>query len=76
MYHYAECGLSNVWLLNGYRQHAIPYGDAVVVEHVENLHRAIALTLVHRKPHLSGAEFRFLRKELGLSPPARRAERC
>ena len=67
MYHYQECGLSDVWLINGYRQHATPYGEAVLVEQVENLHRAIGLSLVSRKPHLSGAEFRFLRKELDLS---------
>lgn len=33
------------------------------------LHRAIGHTLAH-KPHLSGLEFRFLRKELGLSQAA------
>ncbi len=67
MYHYTECGLPNVWLVNGYRPHETPYGEAMVVEHVEGLHRTIAMALVNRKPHLSGAEFRFLRKELDLS---------
>lgn len=67
MYHYTECGLPNVWLVNGYRPHKTPYGDAIIVENVEQLHRAIALQLVGHKPRLSGAEFRFLRKELDLS---------
>ena len=29
---------------------------------MEGLHRAIAMRLVNEKPHLTGAEFRFLRK--------------
>lgn len=66
LYHYTECGLPNVWLANGYRAHATPYGDAVIVENVDGLHRAIARLLV-AKPRLTGAEFRFLRKELDLS---------
>lgn len=70
MYHYTECGLPNVWLVNGFTPHETPYGDVVEVENVEGLHRAIGLRLVHRKPHLTGTEFRFLRKELDLSQNA------
>lgn len=70
MYHYTESGLPHVWLANGFASHDTPYGAAVVVENVEGLHRAIGLDLVHRKPHLSGSEFRFLRKELDLSQSA------
>lgn len=67
MYHYAECGLPNVWLVNGYKPHTTPYGEAMIIEDVEGLHRAIGKQLVHRKPYLTGCEFRFLRKELDLS---------
>lgn len=67
MYHYTECGLPNVWLVNGFMPHATPYGEAMIIENVDGLHRAIGLYLVNRKPHLTGAEFRYLRKELGLS---------
>jgi len=62
MYHYTECGLKNVWLVNGYRQR----GDAVSIEDSEGLHKAIGRMLAN-KPRLTGAEFRYLRKELGLS---------
>ncbi|MGH7091347.1 MAG: helix-turn-helix domain-containing protein, partial [Stellaceae bacterium] len=43
------------------------YGPGVAIENVEGLHNAIALLLVNHKPRLSGAEFRFLRKELDMS---------
>jgi putative transcriptional regulator len=66
MYHYTECGLRNVWLVNGYQVHDTEYGRGVSIEDLEGLHRAIASLLINRKPALSGAEFRFLRKELGL----------
>jgi putative transcriptional regulator len=67
MHHYTGCGLRNVYLKSGYRQHKTPYGDGVAIDDVEGLHRAIALHLVGCKKRLSGSEFRFLRKELELS---------
>lgn len=70
MYHYTECGLPNVWLVNGFTPHPTPYGEAMVIEDADGLHRAIGMGLVHRKPHLTGCEFRFLRKELDLSQNA------
>jgi len=70
MYHYTESGLNNIWLSNGYHRHATPYGAGIAIDNVEGLHRLIASQLIHDKPHLSGAEFRFLRKELDLSQAA------
>lgn len=67
MHHYLECGLPDVWLVNGYQPLSTPYGDGVAVENVEALHRAIAMHLVQRAEPLTGAEFRFLRIELDLS---------
>jgi DNA-binding transcriptional regulator YiaG len=67
MYHYTESGLPNVWLANGFQTIETPYGEAVQVDQVEDLHRAIARDLVRDRPHLTGAEFRFLRTELDLS---------
>ncbi|ABO57478.1 hypothetical protein Bcep1808_4514 [Burkholderia vietnamiensis G4] len=66
MYHYTEIGLQNVWLANGYNVRKTPYGEAVSIENADGLHRAIGRALA-RKNHLTGAEFRFLRKELDLS---------
>lgn len=67
LYHYTECGLRNVWLANGYKIRKTPYGQAVYIEDVPGLHKAIGLRLVNTKPRLSGGEFRFLRKELDLA---------
>lgn len=67
MYHYTESGLRNVWLLNGYQEHDTPYGKGVSIEDAEGLHRVMGSRLAKEKPSLTGAEFRFLRKELGLS---------
>jgi DNA-binding transcriptional regulator YiaG len=70
MYHYIDSGLSNVWLRNGYRTVASPYGKATAIEDLEGLHASIGRRLALEKPRLSGGEFRFLRKELGLSQAA------
>lgn len=66
MYHYTETGLQNVWLANGYHVRKTPYGKSVSIEDADGLHRAIGKALA-RKSYLTGAEFRFLRKELDLS---------
>lgn len=66
MYHYTEIGLRNVWLANGYHVRKTAYGKSVSIEDAEGLHRAIGRALAS-KSYLTGAEFRFLRKELDLS---------
>lgn len=66
MYHYTESGLDNVWLENGYTKRRTPYGVATAVQDVDGLYKVIGRTLA-LKGHLTGAEFRFLRKRLGLS---------
>ncbi len=67
MYHYTESGLNSIWLANGYKIHATAFGKGVAVEDVDGLPRCIALHLINNKPNMSGAEFRFLRKELDMS---------
>jgi len=67
MYHYVECGLDNVRLRNGFVVKETPYGEAVAIHDVEGLHLAIGVMLAEKASKLTGAEFRFLRKELGLS---------
>jgi putative transcriptional regulator len=70
-YHYTECGLDNVWLMNGVAFETDPnYGEVYAIEDVEGLHRQIASDLIHLPRPLNGAEFRFLRRELDLSQKA------
>jgi putative transcriptional regulator len=65
-YHYTESGLNNIYLLNGFEVVDTPYGKATSVEDVEGLHKLIGSHLC-MKQKLTGEEFRFLRKEMGLS---------
>ena len=69
MLRYTGCGVRNVWLQNGYTVKQTPHGKAVAIQDVDGLHRVLAL-MITRKPRMSGAEFRFLRKELNLSQAA------
>jgi len=69
MLKYKESGLRNVWLQNGYTVKNTPYGKAVAIQDVEGLNHLLA-KMIAQKPRLTGAEFRFLRKELDLSQAA------
>lgn len=60
-YHYTECGLNNIYLLNGYKFIDTPRGKAVSIKDVDGLHKAIGLFLVTAKKDLTGDEVRFLR---------------
>ena len=68
MYHYKECGLSNVWLIDGFKIEVDEeYGEMVSISSVHDLHKTIGLYLINEKPELNGSDIRFLRKELNLS---------
>lgn len=66
-YHYQECGLPNVWLVNGYAKVKTSHGEALKIHNVLGLHKAIAESVCKSPKRLSGAEFRFLRREMELS---------
>jgi DNA-binding transcriptional regulator YiaG len=66
-YHYLECGLDNIWLVNGYELHETPYGRGVSFVNAEQLDQAIAIALTEKPEHLSGKELRFLRIMLDMS---------
>lgn len=65
-YHYTECGLTNVWLANGFTVRKTNYGEGVSIHDADGLHKAIGRALAN-KLRLTGAEIRFLRKEMGMS---------
>lgn len=62
MYHYTFGGLSNVWLVNGYRVQQTPDGEAVAFADGEGLELAICDGLTRKVGKLTGAEFRFVRQ--------------
>jgi transcriptional regulator with XRE-family HTH domain len=66
-YHYAASGLDNVFLLNGVSKTMTDYGPMVHIESINGLHHAIGLHIVEKPEPMSGREFRFLRKQMGLT---------
>lgn len=66
-YQYRECGLDNVYLLNGFTVKQTKDGKTVTIHDMDGLHRVIGSYLVRERKTLSGREIRFLRHELGLS---------
>ena len=66
-YHYRQCGLDNVHLLNGFTIKKTKHGETMSIQDMDGLHHAIGTYLVREKKNLTGAEVRFLRHELGLS---------
>lgn len=67
MHHYTECGLNNIYLVNGYRTLNTSRGEAISIHNIDGLHRAIGLCLVTSKKELSNEDIRFLRHEMLLS---------
>lgn len=68
MYQYSECGLDYVYLVNGFNRVPIEDGQTVtVIEDVDGLHFAIRNYVVGMPRRLTGAEIRFLRKEMDVS---------
>ncbi len=66
-YHYTECGLDNVYLVNGFKLVETPRGRGVQIENMPGLHRAIGRFLLEEKKQLTGRELRFLRHELNMT---------
>ena len=60
MYYYLECGLDNVYLVNGY-----PFPACI-----DELHAAIGKLLVQKAGSLDALEIRFLRHEMGMTQKA------
>jgi DNA-binding transcriptional regulator YiaG len=66
-YHYRASGLDDIYLLNGVVIEETPYGPMVTIKNLNGLHHAIGLHIVEKAEPMTGAEFRFLRKQLGLT---------
>ncbi|MCW1840565.1 helix-turn-helix domain-containing protein [Prosthecomicrobium hirschii] len=66
-YHYEECGLDHVYLVNGFTKSQTPYGEGIAIKDVEKLHEAIARTIIAGPQPIRGQELRFLRKFMDMS---------
>jgi len=66
-YHYRESGLPNIYLQN-IASYQCDCGEKLVqIQAIDRLHDAIAYHLLKKPSILTGAEFRFLRKWVGLT---------
>jgi DNA-binding transcriptional regulator YiaG len=63
-YLYKECGLDNIYLMNGFSVEDVDGEETVSVHNVDGLWKAIGLNLVTRKKTLSPKEIRFLRSQM------------
>ena len=66
-YHYTECGLSYIYLADGYEVEKVDGETYVGIKDVDELHRVIAKSVTEKKSTLEGQEIRFLRIEMGMS---------
>jgi DNA-binding transcriptional regulator YiaG len=66
-FHYTQCGLDDIYLLNGYERGAYEGKPWFSVKDIDGLHRAIGLALVTNRKTLSPKEWRFLRKQLDMT---------
>ncbi len=66
-YQYTECGLNNIYLLNGFNYIETARGKSVSIKDIDGLHKAIGRFLVTSKRDFSGDEIRFLRHEMLMS---------
>jgi len=66
-YHYTECGLENVYLHGIIQYECSACGETgAEIPRIKELHLMIGKYIVCQEESLTGAEIRFLRKELGL----------
>lgn len=66
-YHYTECGLDDIYLVNGFTREEIDGDEIVSIHDIDALHVAIGLKIAAASPKLKPNEVKFLRKQLGLT---------
>ncbi len=67
LHQYKQCGLDNIYLVNGVTRRPTPRGEVIHIEDVKGLHAAIGQMLVQERKRLNGRELRFLRHEINLT---------
>jgi len=66
-YAYTECGLDNIYIVNGYTVRDLDGDEFISVHDVDGLHVAISRHLVMHRKGLSGKEIRFIRNTMNLT---------
>jgi hypothetical protein len=62
--HYTACGLDDVYLVNGFTREQIDGEEAVSIEDMDGLWKAIGLSLARDRKALTAKEVRFLRHHM------------
>jgi DNA-binding transcriptional regulator YiaG len=65
--HYPECGLDNVYLLNGFQRETIDGQEYLTIDNLDGLWKAIGLHVVANSKLLAPQEVRFLRLQMDMS---------
>lgn len=65
--HYKDCGLDNIYLLNGFERETHDGDEYVSITDIDELHRAIGIHIVLSRKAPSNKEIRFLRNEMDMS---------
>ena len=66
-YHYTECGLNNIYLVNGFKITKTAGDEEISIHDIHGLHKAISNLLIFKKGLLEGSEIKFIRTMLDLS---------
>lgn len=66
-YQYSASGLHNIYLLNRVSVKNTSYGPMVTIDNMNGLHHAIGFHIIEKPEPMTGAEFRFLRKQMELT---------
>jgi DNA-binding transcriptional regulator YiaG len=66
-YHYIECGLDNIYLVNGFKITRTDEDEELFIHDIYGLHKAISNNLIFKKGLLKGKEIKFIRTMLDLS---------
>lgn len=66
-YHYTECGLDNIYLLNGFKITKTKSIEEIFIHDIHGLHKVIGLSLITKPGLLIGNEIKFIRTTMDLS---------
>jgi putative transcriptional regulator len=66
-YHYTECGLDNIYLVNGFEITKNNDDEEIFIHDIHGLHKAIGITIIFKQGLLTGNEIKFIRTTLDFS---------
>ena len=65
--HYRQCGLDNIFLINGFQRELVDGEEYVTIHNLEDLWKAIGLYIVKNQKTFTAQEVRFLRQQMDLT---------